>query len=132
MAGGWDNYSQMKDYYEKIMSLNGEEELIFLRRRMNSSYIVFENITTIFPLMGLLGTVVSLIPMVNTISTGDVSLFFSALTSTFWGIVFAIISKIVNSFVESSVDEAERNIQNFLDRYSTMVRKSNEEKKFNN
>lgn len=131
-AGGWKSYDQMKDYFTRVMSLDGEEDLISSRRQMNSSYTVFENITAIFPLMGLLGTVISLIPMVNSIGSGETSLFFSALTSTFWGIVFAIISKGLNSIAESRVLESERNIQNFLDRYSTMVRQSDEEKKKSN
>lgn len=122
LPGGWANYADMKDHYDQIMNLKGEQTLIEHRRRMNLSYTIFENITTIFPLMGLLGTVISLIPMVQSIGTIEQSLFFSALTSTFWGIVFAIIFKGINGYLDAGITEAEKNIQIFLDRYSTMVK----------
>jgi len=130
--GGWNNYGEMKKYYTSVMSLGGEEELITLRRKMNSAYTVFENITAVFPLMGLLGTVLSLIPMVDSLGNAGTGLFFSALTSTMWGIVFAIAARIVNSFTESRLMESERNIQNFLDRYSSMVRNDYEETQSDN
>lgn len=123
LPGGWDSYADMKAHYDRLMGLQGEETLINHRRQMNLSYTIFENITTIFPLMGLLGTVISLIPMVKSIGTIEQGLFFSALTSTFWGIVFAIIFKAINGYLEAGITEAEKNIQIFLDRYSTMVKK---------
>lgn len=122
LPGGWDNYVDMKGHYDSVMNLKGEQTLIEHRRRMNLSYTIFENITTIFPLMGLLGTVISLIPMVKSIGTIEQGLFFSALTSTFWGIVFAIIFKGINGYLDAGITEAEKNIQIFLDRYSTMVK----------
>ena len=122
LPGGWDSYGEMKRHYDEVMNLKGEQTLIEHRRRMNLSYTIFENITTIFPLMGLLGTVISLIPMVKSIGTIEQGLFFSALTSTFWGIVFAIIFKGINGYLEAGISEAEKNIQIFLDRYSTMVK----------
>jgi len=122
LPGGWESYGDMKSHYDEVMNIKGEQTLIEHRRRMNLSYTVFENITTIFPLMGLLGTVISLIPMVKSIGTIEQGLFFSALTSTFWGIVFAIIFKGINGYLEAGITEAEKNIQIFLDRYSTMVK----------
>lgn len=124
LPGGWDSYGDMKQHYDDVLNLKGEQTLIEHRRKMNLSYTIFENITTIFPLMGLLGTVISLIPMVKSIGTIEQGLFFSALTSTFWGIVFAIIFKGVNGYLEAGISEAEKNIQIFLDRYSTMVKRS--------
>lgn len=126
LAGGWDNYHAMKAHYEQVMDLKGEEALIDHRRKMNFYYAVFENVTGIFPLMGLLGTVLSLIPMVKSVDTIEHGLFFSALTSTFWGIVFAILSKGLNGYAQAQIEEAEKNIEVFLERYSTMVRKKNE------
>lgn len=126
LPGGWDNYSAMKEHYTHVMDVKGEETLIVQRRKMNLFYAVFANITAIFPLMGLLGTVVSLIPMVRSLGTIEHGLFFSALTSTFWGIVFAIISKAFNGYAEAEIEEAEKNVQVFLERYSTMVRQKHE------
>ena len=41
-----------------------EEQVVAMRKRSESLYSVFVNVTAIFPLLGILGTVVSLLPMV--------------------------------------------------------------------
>ena len=68
-----------------------EEEIVALRKRSEGLYSIFANVTSIFPLLGILGTVVSLLPMVADLADMQQN-FFAALTSTFWGLVFAIIS----------------------------------------
>ena len=78
---------------EKKFDIN---ELFSLREHMNSLYAYYTSITSIFPLLGMFGTVVSLIPMVDKMGEQSTGLFFTALTSTFWGILSAIICKIWN------------------------------------
>ena len=58
-----------------------EEEIIALRHRSESLYAVYVNVTAIFPLLGILGTVLSLLPMVADLSNMQMN-FFAALTST--------------------------------------------------
>ena len=68
-------------------------------------YNLFTTMITIFPLLGMFGTVGALIS-INIISgdhTGFQQNFFSALTSTAWGIVFPILFKIVNAVIEHRV-----------------------------
>ena len=90
------------------------ETLLECRDRMNKYYSMFSIITTMFPLLGLLGTVASLIPMVNSIGAEDVQLFFGALTSTFWGIVWALICKFFDIFIGYKVEDNEKRIEFLL------------------
>lgn len=96
---------------EKILSAN---ELMILREKMNKTYALYSNFTTIFPLLGMLSTVWALIPMVNTIGTTDTSNFFSALTSTLWGIIVAILFKVLDSTVSYKIEDNEKRIEFLL------------------
>ncbi len=73
--------------------------------RLALLYSLFTTAITIFPLLGMFGTVRALIGLDL---SGDMSLvqenFFAALTSTAWGIVFAIIFKICNAFIAPAVE----------------------------
>ncbi len=108
LPGGKKESQKLKEHFDLYLSPEGEEILQEKQRKTNFSYTLFLNITGIFPLMGILGTVISLIPMVNQLGNVDsqTGLFFSALTSTFWGIVFAIIFKGINGFLEAEIDYA--------------------------
>lgn len=86
-------------------------ELLKYRENMNKRYALYSNLTTMFPLMGMLGTVVSLIPMVNSIGTETTGLFFSALTSTFWGIVFALIFKLLDASISYKIEDNEKHME---------------------
>ncbi len=75
-------------------------------------YSLFLTVITIFPLLGMFGTVTALLG-VN--MAGDMAQlqnrFFDALTSTAWGIIFAITFKIANGlaapFIERQIEEAQ-------------------------
>ena len=86
-------------------------ELLKYREAMNKRYALYSNLTTMFPLMGMLGTVVSLIPMVNAIGSETTGLFFSALTSTFWGIVFALIFKLLDASISYKIEDNEKHME---------------------
>lgn len=81
---------------EKILSAN---ELMILREKMNKTYALYSNFTTIFPLLGMLGTVWN---------------FFSALTSTLWGIIVAILFKVLDSTVSYKIEDNEKRIEFLL------------------
>jgi len=83
------------------------DELLSCRKVANSFYAVFCNLITIFPLLGMLGTVISLIPMVNQIGNLSTGLFFGALTSTFWGILCAIAGKLEDALISPKIDDNE-------------------------
>lgn len=67
-------------------------------------YSFFANITAVFPLLGILGTVVSLM---NLSGTDDLSAnFSSALMTTFLGLIFAIAFKLVDAGISSRLERA--------------------------
>lgn len=67
-------------------------------------------IISVFPLMGILGTIIALLGMVNLGSEEVLINFTTALTSTFWGLVFSIGFKGLTSML---VAQNEQNIENF-------------------
>ena len=80
----------------------------FIYRALTLSYSVFFTLITIFPLLGMLGTVKSLLILnfgdENAILNARNS-FFDALTSTAWGIIFAIIFKVVNAVISKHTED---------------------------
>lgn len=118
VALGKENQKSMNKHYELYFDSDGEQEILQKRQKSNSLYVLFTNVCAIFPLMGLLGTVISLIPMVGEL---DTSLFFMALTSTFWGIVFAIIFKALNGYLQARVEENNELVQTYLLRKDAIV-----------
>lgn len=127
IPGGKQSLKELEEKFEEPFSTASESKLIFLRRKTNAYYTLFENITAIFPLLGILGTVVSLIPMVNAMGDTYSGYFFSALTSTLWGIIFAIIFKGCNGYIASQIEDNEKNVTVYLER-NTLSLKSESKK----
>lgn len=118
LPGGKNDSEKLQEHYAFYLSPEGEKILQEKHRKSNFNYTLFVNLTSIFPLMGILGTVISLLPMVRQL--GDLSaqtgLFFSALTSTFWGIVFAILFKAFNGFLEAELDYSNKLTDLYIER----------------
>ena len=106
---------QSQQEAQQALSELREGEVVRMRNLMGRLYSVFVNITGIFPLLGILGTVVSLLGLVadNTDVTGN---FYGALTSTFWGLVFAIIFKFLDGVISSKIEDNEKSVELFLTR----------------
>ena len=92
-----------------------EEQVVAMRKRSESLYSVYVNVTAIFPLLGILGTVVSLLPMVSELADMQTN-FFAALTSTFWGLVFAILFKLLDGFLASRMEDNDKAVNLLLER----------------
>ena len=92
-----------------------EAEVVALRKKAEAFYSVFANLTAIFPLLGILGTVVSLLPMVAEITDMQHN-FFAALTSTFWGLIFAISFKLLDGFLSARLEDNDKNVTLLLER----------------
>lgn len=104
------------------MSISADEldNLINLSDDAASKYTWFVNITAIFPLLGILGTVLALM---NSSGTENLSANFSmALWTTFLGLVCAIICKLFDSGISSKLDRA-------LDEADYLIHKHDEEKR---
>lgn len=97
-----------------------ETDIVNMRKQTSSLYSVFVNLTGIFPLLGILGTVTSLLNLVADTSdiTGN---FYGALTSTFWGLIFAIIFKFLDGIISAKIEDNEKNVALYLERNSKTV-----------
>ncbi len=94
-----------------------EYDVVLLRRKMLSAYGMFANFIVIFPLLGILGTVISLLPMVSQMGQADIQAnFFGALTSTFWGLVFAIIFKAIDGWISGRIEDNENSARLYFER----------------
>ena len=100
---------------DKDISGLREQDVVAMRNHTGRLYSLFVNLTGIFPLLGILGTVISLLGLVsdNTNVTGN---FYGALTSTFWGLVFAIIFKFLDGVVSSKIEDNEKSVELYLTR----------------
>lgn len=108
-------YTVIKKFFEESGKITRIEKL---RDKENFWYSLFVNVIAIFPLLGMLGTIIALLKL----SSGSENLiqnFYSALTSTFWGMVFAVGFKIVDAFVSAKVEANEKavslRLQQFLE-----------------
>lgn len=93
-------------------------------RKLKFGYTAFLTCITLFPLLGMLGTVMSLVMLDFSDAQGLISArsnFFVALTSTAWGIIFAIIFKVLNVFIATSADDNIRKMTELIDRKALNV-----------
>lgn len=89
---------------ELVLSDKDCEQLRNSTSKASMMYSFFANITAVFPLLGILGTVVSLM---NLSGTEDLSAnFSSALLTTFLGLVAAIIFKLMDAGIAPRLERA--------------------------
>jgi len=100
-------------------------ELQELRERELVYYHMFGTVNGIFPLLGILGTIVGLLRMVGMESQLVMSNFTIALTSTFWGLVFSIIFKAIDGMLAPSFYQNQENLQLLFERMDEGIRKEN-------
>ena len=108
-------YKPIDDIVEQIGKKEKEEKLDLHKlkaviEKQQAWYQIFISITTILPLMGILGTVVSLLGITALEQSILQMNFMTALSSTFWGIVGAIICRVIEGTLTPVV---ERNADNF-------------------
>lgn len=77
-------------------------------KHLNRSYTVFISLISIFPLLGMFGTVIALLS-INMSDSEAINAakdsFFNALTSTTWGIIFSVVFKIANAYYFADVED---------------------------
>ena len=86
-----------------------------MRETSDKYYSMYTNLAGIFPLLGILGTVISLIPMVQDMANMQQN-FFVALTSTLWGLVFAIFFRLLDGMLSPRIERNNRGIEDYLDK----------------
>ena len=98
-----------KDMQEQLRSAKPDTDLQMLRKqrkRLSICYSLFTTFISIFPLWGMFGTVRALLVLDMSAETQGVQEhFFEALTSTAWGILFAIGFKVLNAWFVSYKSE---------------------------
>lgn len=102
-----------------------ETKVVAMRNHTGRLYSIFVNLTGIFPLLGILGTVISLLGMVKDMDNVQGN-FYAALTSTFWGLVFGIVFKFLDGIVSARIEDNEKNVQLFLERNIAKKEQSSE------
>ncbi|OQB25669.1 MAG: hypothetical protein BWY11_00246 [Firmicutes bacterium ADurb.Bin182] len=108
------SHGMFKNEADELLIVD-ETDIIAMRKKSGMLYNVFTALTSIFCLLGILGTVISLIPMVEQMDVIKTN-FFLALTSTFWGLVFAIIFKTLDAFISGIIDDNEKTVALYLER----------------
>ncbi|WZL80082.1 MotA/TolQ/ExbB proton channel family protein [Vallitaleaceae bacterium 9-2] len=91
-------------------------ELQELREKEVMYFHLFGTINSVFPLLGILGTIIGLLRMIGLESTVVMSNFTLALTSTFWGLVFAIIFKAIDGMLAPVFYQNQENLQLLYER----------------
>ncbi len=89
-----------------------DKDIITLRNKAEGWYTWYVNISAIFPLLGILGTVIAIIGMDSFDSTDES--FLIALTSTFWGLIFSILFKSLQTVIEAKLDDGVREAERCL------------------
>ena len=108
------HYRLTKNESDKRFDELHEEDVLELKSAADTFYSLFVNITGIFPLLGILGTVVSLLGLVSDIENVAGN-FYGALTSTFWGLIFAIIFKFLDGLVSPEIEGNEKSVRLYLE-----------------
>ena len=93
---------------DDIYNVDKVDKIFDSYRKINMNYTLFITFISIFPLLGMLGTVIALLGLdmsdAEAISNAKEN-FFGALTSTAWGIIFAITFKIINARFFADVED---------------------------
>ena len=92
-----------------------------MRETSEKYYSMYTNLAGIFPLLGILGTVISLLPMVQDITNMQQN-FFVALTSTLWGLIFAIFFKVLDGVLAPRIERNNRGIDDYMEKLEKTVK----------
>lgn len=87
---------------EQNLDVNIMDDLVEEFNAIGSEYLTWVQLISIFPLLGLLGTIIGLIPGLEAVAQQNLEPLYSslntALFSTFWGLLVAIVLKIYVAF----------------------------------
>ena len=103
---------------------NYEDKILKMRDDMNLLYSLFANFTSVLPLWGMLGTVVSLIALAGNMGEQAIAVdrFFTALYTTGLGIFFAIVYKALDAVISVKVAANNKETDTLLERNSARKR----------
>lgn len=93
-----------------------------LKENETKAYHGYASITNIFPLLGILGTIISLLRLASLSQANVMINFTTALTSTFWGLVCAIVFKAIDGSISPKIElnnDSFNLLINRLDQYTS-------------
>jgi biopolymer transport protein ExbB/TolQ len=89
-----------------------------VRAKLNWWYTFFLTMISVFPLLGMFGTVAALLNLDFSDIAGSLDNvktdFFHALTSTAWGIVFSVLFKLLNAWLFYDIEDIYEEIDNVV------------------
>ena len=92
---------------KKKLKEASEAEIMDIRLKQDKLYGAFVTLVSVFPLLGMIGTVYALLKLDLSGSSNSITNnFFGALTSTFWGAVFGVGFKIADCFLAPLIEDA--------------------------
>ena len=104
----------IRNHIEEWNRTNCISTASIIRNDLAVAYNLFLTLISIFPLLGMFGTVMGLLNVDFVAGNMDnvKANFFTAHTSTAWGIIFSIVFKIINALVanhiEAQIEEAKK------------------------
>lgn len=104
----------IKDSRPRDTTMPTTDEIDRLWRQAVKAYTRFENTVSLFPTLGIGGTILGLCFMSGDLSNIQEN-FFLALTSTFWGLVGTFIFKIVEIFLSPMLEVNEIYVRHYID-----------------
>lgn len=96
----------IRNHIEEWNRTNCISTASIIRNDLAVAYNLFLTLISIFPLLGMFGTVMGLLNVDFVAENMDnvKANFFTALTSTAWGIIFSIVFKIINALVANHIE----------------------------
>lgn len=104
----------INNYVDEWKRTKNPDLTSYVHDELAVAYNLFLTLISIFPLLGMFGTVMGLLNV--NFSTGNMddvkANFFTALTSTAWGIICSVVFKILNAFysnwIETQIDDSKK------------------------
>lgn len=101
-------HANAKDIEKSIKAHGDIEEFSKKQKHFSRRYTIALTLISIFPLLGMLGTVFALLDLdITNVSADMKNDFFHALNTTAAGLGAAIITKIANSFAQAYIEQQE-------------------------
>lgn len=110
---------RVKGTPEKKIDLNA---LKSMRSDEIHFYSIFNAFNTAFPMLGMLGTILSLLRMLDLTQQQVIMNFTIALTSTFWGLIFALVFKAIDAGLNPIVEQNQENLKLIFERIDLATR----------
>lgn len=98
-------YEFFRDTYKNSNAKNNFGYIEGENSSINKYFSIYGSVTSIFPLLGILGTVISFLKLSEITSEIITQNFVNALSSTFLGLIFAILFKLLEGILAYKIED---------------------------